>query len=32
VIAQLGDHIDVRYVGPLAPYSFADMELAPEAA
>ena len=32
VIAQLGDSIDVRYFGPLAPYSFADMELAPEAA
>jgi len=31
VIAQLGDHIDVRYVGPLAPYSFADMEPAAEA-
>ena len=31
VIEQLGDSIDVRYVGPLAPYSFADMELAPEA-
>jgi hypothetical protein len=27
LIGELGDHIDVRYVGPLAPYSFADAEL-----
>ena len=28
LIAELEDHIEVRYVGPLPPYSFADGELA----
>jgi hypothetical protein len=28
LIAELGDDVSVRYVGPLAPYSFADTELA----
>jgi hypothetical protein len=32
LIAELGDRISVRYVGPLAPYSFADAELAAGAA
>ena len=27
VVEELGDRIAVRYVGPLAPYSFADAEL-----
>jgi len=27
LIAEFGDRITVRYVGPLAPYSFADAEL-----
>jgi Gas vesicle synthesis protein GvpL/GvpF len=31
LIGELGERVDVRYVGPLAPYSFADAELAPEA-
>jgi hypothetical protein len=32
LIDELGDRVAVRYVGPLAPYSFADVELAAEAA
>jgi hypothetical protein len=32
LIEELGDRVAVRYVGPLAPYSFADVELAAEAA
>jgi hypothetical protein len=32
LIAELGDRVSVRYVGPLAPYSFADVELAAGAA
>jgi hypothetical protein len=32
VIDELGDHVAVRYVGPLAPYSFADIELTARAA
>jgi Gas vesicle synthesis protein GvpL/GvpF len=28
LIADFGDDVSVRYVGPLAPYSFADAELA----
>jgi hypothetical protein len=32
LIDELGDRVAVRYVGPLAPYSFADAELAAEAA
>ena len=31
LIDELGDHIAVRYVGPLVPYSFADAELVAEA-
>jgi Gas vesicle synthesis protein GvpL/GvpF len=31
VISELGDRVAVRYVGPLAPYSFADAEIATEA-
>jgi hypothetical protein len=31
LIDELGDRVAVRYVGPLAPYSFADVELAAEA-
>jgi Gas vesicle synthesis protein GvpL/GvpF len=29
---KLGDRVDLRYVGPLPPYSFADIELDTEAA
>jgi hypothetical protein len=29
---DLGDAIAIRYVGPLAPYSFAEAELTAEAA
>jgi hypothetical protein len=32
LIAELGDDVSVRYVGPLAPYSFADAELVAGAA
>jgi hypothetical protein len=32
LIDELGDRVAVRYVGPLAPYSFADAELVTEAA
>lgn len=32
VINELGDRVAVRYVGPLAPYSFADIELTARAA
>jgi hypothetical protein len=32
IINELADRITVRYVGPLAPYSFADIELAAGAA
>jgi hypothetical protein len=32
LIAELGDRVAVRYVGPLAPYSFADAELTAGAA
>src|SRR5205823_4937798 len=32
LVRELGERIDVRYVGPLAPYSFADLELAAGAA
>jgi len=32
LIDELGDRVAVRYVGPLAPYNFADAELAAEAA
>ena len=32
LVDELGDHVTVRYVGPLAPYSFAETELATEAA
>jgi Gas vesicle synthesis protein GvpL/GvpF len=31
LIDELGDRVAVRYVGPLAPYSFADAELVTEA-
>jgi hypothetical protein len=31
LIDELGDRVAVRYVGPLAPYSFADAELVAEA-
>jgi Gas vesicle synthesis protein GvpL/GvpF len=31
LIDELGDRVAVRYVGPLAPYSFADVELVAEA-
>ena len=30
LMQELGDRVAVRYVGPLAPYSFADAELAAE--
>ena len=32
LMEELGDRVAVRYVGPLAPYSFADAELSAEVA
>jgi hypothetical protein len=32
LMQELGDRVAVRYVGPLAPYSFADVELTAEVA